>query len=74
MTEELVGGTGVEPTPETPKAKRKVTRLSWAVVDEMRAKYTAKTHTIKQLAAEYGVDNSTVYVVVTNKRWVKKAE
>lgn len=44
-------------------------RLSWAVAQEVRARYAAGGITAKALAAEYGVHQTKISAVIRNETW-----
>ena len=52
-------------------ALRQVSKLSWDIVREIRAKYKTGEYTQKQLAEEYGLVRANVSQIVRNKTWIE---
>lgn len=48
-------------------------KLTWQRVAEIRAKHAARAATAKDLASEYGVSRRTIYGVVNENFWVRRA-
>jgi hypothetical protein len=52
--------------------KNPQSRLTWKDVDEIRRRYVPRRVTLRQLADEYGVSETTVSLVVNGKIWRAK--
>lgn len=51
----------------------KGTKLSQEIADEIRREYALGGWTYKTLAAKYGVEKRTVWVIMTGRRWTHDA-
>jgi hypothetical protein len=59
---------GVRPKPSRGEANA-CARLTWTAVREIRAKYATGKYSLTGLGTEYGVDHSTIGLIVRNKTW-----
>jgi group I intron endonuclease len=59
---------GVRPKPQ-PGEGNAAARLTWADVRAIRATYVPRTYPLTRLAAEYGVDHTTISLIVRHKTW-----